>query len=96
MKIETLKDVKDLLMSIPDKDLEEFGIGHNLEGDGEVGICADEEHYGLFDKYPQINLLNKYIEYINKHHERAIDENDDLDDVDNFIFVTDKDKNKFK
>ena len=86
-KIKTLKDLQDLLASIPNKDLELFGIGHNMEGDGEISVITIEDYYDLFEKYPQLDTLNKYLEKICKAHERTLNEKDDLEDVDDFIEV---------
>lgn len=84
--IRTLKDLKDTLSKIPDNDLEMFGIGFNFEGDGEVCIATQEESYELRDKYTDILLdVDNYLDNVLAGHERALDENDELEDVDDFI-----------
>ncbi len=72
-KMETLKDIKEVLSKIPDEDLEMFMFGCGEESDGEIGlVCLSSGEDGeddfnvMWDKYPELSKLNKLIENIKK------------------------------
>ena len=70
MAIETMKDLRDALKDIPDKDLEMFGAGVHDEGDGDVVelLCWDEQPIAteMFEKYPQMSEVSNWIKAISK------------------------------
>lgn len=83
--METLKEVKEALNKIPDLELEgmHFGVGEGTEE--EISVVAVEtgalgkNHVGfpeVFEKYPDINKLNKLIYNIIKA-QRILDEQDE-------------------
>ena len=98
MEISTLKDLKNILIQIPDDDLINFGIGCNVESDMNIDIqVTDENMLDLFDKYKkQTNLIRKYIKNICEFAVK-VDSQDDynLDELDDFI-STDTDMKNFK
>ncbi|KKN60194.1 hypothetical protein LCGC14_0534850 [marine sediment metagenome] len=72
--IETLKDLKDVLLTIPDKDLDMLGIGTNDEGDGEITVITTEPDFiDLFEKYEQTALISDYIRRILDAHKSTIE-----------------------
>lgn len=98
MRIGTLKDLKDVLIKIPDEDLSEFGIGCNIESDFEIDILTtDEDKIDLFDKYKkQIHPIRKYIKNICEFAVKVDSQEDyNLEDLDDFI-ATDTDTKKFR
>ena len=73
--MQTLKDIKDVLVKIPDDTLEGlwFGLGEGAEED--INLVASEtgsiskEQIGfpeVFDKYPKLNEINKLVKNIIK------------------------------
>ena len=88
-KIQTLKEIKDLLTSIPDEALDKFGIGYNGEGGGEVTVVAMEEDMALFHKYPQAGMLGEFIQHI-----CAMDKEDDDSEYDGFFIIEIKEELK--
>ena len=82
MKIATLKDVKLALKNIPEKVLENFGVG--LTEDGVCLACWDtegdpmEKYQESETKYPVIKDLSNWIEAIIKF-EKFTDKNGDHD-----------------
>ena len=74
--MEKLKDIKEVLSKIPDKDLERFQFGCGEDTDGEVSlIClsdgedAENDYHAIWEKYPELSKLNKLIENIKKAQE---------------------------
>jgi hypothetical protein len=80
MSIGNLKELKDALITIQDKDLEllGFGVGEDME---EVGLCVYEDNFQeiwaeLEKKYPQVDVINKWMTNILKA-QRYIESEDD-------------------
>ena len=93
MKIRTLKDIKDILIVIPDSTLEglRFGLGEGSEED--INLCAEETgsvdkvQIGfpeVFDKYPKINDINKLIKNIIKAQNK-LDEQEDNEELEEYL-----------
>lgn len=69
--VSTLKDIKDILNSIPDKYLEVLGFGIGEGSEENVGLMSSEEDYfetfeKIDKKYKGINKIAKLIENISK------------------------------
>lgn len=86
MEIETLKDLKEALAQVPDKILDNFGIGVTEDG---ISLCTEKgddeiqmaEYFeNMSKKYLVLNDIGKLIDNI-----IAVERNEDYDQFDGYI-----------
>ena len=84
MKIKNLKDLKEAMKDIPDKILEDFGVGVYEDEFVELlnwGDNPEDEYLKYVEMYPQLEDIGQWIENISKvqdqfttHEEYVTDE----------------------
>ncbi len=74
--METLKDIKEVLSKIPDKELEKFFFGCGEDAEDTISLVCmtdedDEEkdYHAMWEKYPELKKLGNLIENIKKAQE---------------------------
>ena len=83
----TLKDIKDVLVKIPEKDLERLRFGTGEGSEETVNLVCESDDDGnfadVFQKYPKLDEINHLIRNIIKTQEELDkqEESEILDDV---------------